>query len=141
MNFRTNGGSYATDPIAGRAMTVRVRRVPVREEVGLSVTFTIQNPGGAVQDITDWSFAAVFTRQAGTVDFELGMATFPAEGFAIHDGAAGQYTMIIAPETLQDVTDTTGDFTLFGSIIGTDPDAFNHLIEDLQLLVSRNPGT
>lgn len=122
-------------------MTARVRRVPVREEVGLSATFTIQNPGGAVQDITGWSFAAVFTRQAGTEDFDLGMAVPPAEGFAIHDGAAGQYTMIIAPATLQGVTDTTGDFTLFGSIIGTDANGVNHLIEDLELAVTRSPGT
>lgn len=122
-------------------MTVRVRQVPVREEVGLSVTLTILNPGGAAQDITGWEFESVFTRQAGTEDFALGMAAFPAEGFAIHDGPAGQYTMIITPETLQDVTDTTGDFTLFGTIIGTDPDGFRHLIEDLQLEVTRSPGT
>lgn len=122
-------------------MTVRVRRIPVREEVGLSVTFTIQNPGGGPQSIAGWSFECPFTRQAGTVDFTLGMAGFPEEGFALFDGEPGQYTMIITPATLQGVTDTTGDFTLFGSIIGTDPDGFRHLIEDLELLVSRSPGT
>lgn len=122
-------------------MTMRVRRIPVREEVGLSATFTIQNAGGVVQDITGWSFECVLTRQAGTVDIDLAAATPPADGFAVHNGPMGQYTMLIAPETLQAVTDTTADFTLFGPIIGTDSNGYRHLIEDLELAVTRSPGT
>jgi hypothetical protein len=115
------------------------RRIPVREEAGFGATFTLRNPDGAVQDLTGWTFDCVLTRQAGTADLELAMATPPADGFAIFDASAGQYTMRIAPATLQAIDDTTGSFLLFGTIFGS-VNGTRHLIEDLQLLVTRSPG-
>lgn len=116
------------------------RIIAVREEVGIAATFRVFS-GSQPVGIVGWEFDCILTRQAGTVDVELEMAADDAtDGFRVIEGVSGIYQLRVLPATLQAIPDTTGDFTLLGSIFGTEPGGTRHLIEDLQLNVTKGPG-
>jgi hypothetical protein len=116
------------------------RQLWCRMSVGFFGEYTLSNPNGLAVDITGWTFAQVLERVAGTPDVTLGMAaTADDEGFFITEAAAGNYQVRILAATLVAIDDTTGDFTMFGDIIGTRPDATRAWIEDQQLEVTMGP--
>lgn len=117
-----------------------VRLLWARESVGLFAEYRVSDGAGAIVDITGWTFAQSFARQAGSIDVTLGMAgTLAAQGFHIVDGPGGAYQQRILPATLAAISDTTGDFTMFGDIIATLPDGTRVWIEDQQLQVTEGP--
>lgn len=91
-----------------------------RESAGFVASIQLVDSGGTPVDITGWTFACSFARQAGSIDVTLGMAaTLADEGFKITDAESGLYQVRVLPATLSGIDDTTGDFTMFGDIIAT----------------------
>lgn len=98
-------------------------KIDARESTGYSQIWTIGGGDGPV-DITGWTFSLKLQRQAGVVDVTLGMAGAynPAtEGMFVYDGLTGQLFVRILPATLSGIADTTGDFTMYGDLLGTPP--------------------
>lgn len=99
-------------------------RLEARESVGYRATWTI-GQGGVPANITGWTFAMALRRQAGgSADVSLAMAgSFnPAvEGFWVVDGPTGQLAVNILPATLAAIADTTGNFKMWGDLLGTPP--------------------
>lgn len=94
---------------------------------------------GAI-DITGWIFKLVLTRQIGTADITLAMATTAlGNGFVIASGPNLMLTIRIAAATLLGISDTTGSFQLFGDLIAEPPGGDPFLVADLILPVTKGP--
>lgn len=112
------------------------KRFEARESVGYLETWTV-GANGAPVDIADWSFTATFQKQAGLPLFTLGMGGSPtAQGFWVIDGASGLLGVRILPATLQGIADTTGDFLIFGDLLGTPPGSPQKFLKALECRVT-----
>jgi hypothetical protein len=113
-----------------------IRNLWARESVGLSAEYALSKDGAPV-DITGWIFAQSLARVHGAVDLTLGMAAnAEAQGFFITNGPAGKYQVRITSAALKAIADTTGDYTLLGDIIATQPGGTRVWIEDQALQVT-----
>ncbi|MEH6721949.1 MAG: sialate O-acetylesterase [Qipengyuania sp.] len=91
-----------------------------RESVAFDHVITLRDTNGDPVDVTGWTFAIDFQRQAGTIDFSLETVnSSSAEGIEVLAGGAGELRFRISRGTLGGIGDTTGDFTLFGDLLGT----------------------
>lgn len=108
-----------------------------RESVAFDKVLTLVDADGAPIDITGWTFELDLTRQAGSPDLTLDMDTATGDGgFAIVDGEAGELRMVVQQAALAGVDDTTGDFTLFGDLLGTAPSSSPVFVSDIRLNVT-----
>lgn len=108
-----------------------------RESVKFDETIVVQDSGGAPVDISGMTFSLALQRRAGAVEFTLGMAaSVGAQGFEVVDGPAGHLRMVIDQVTLAGVLDTTGDFTLFGDLLGTPSGGDARFMSDIRLQVT-----
>lgn len=108
-----------------------------RESVAFDEVLIVRDTDGDPIDITGWTFALVLQRQAGAPDVTLGMAANPGdEGFEVVDGAAGALRMVIAQATLADIPDTTGNFTMFGDLLGTPSGGSARFVSDVRMTVT-----
>jgi hypothetical protein len=116
-------------------------RLEARESVGLTTTLIISS-GGNLVDLTGWTFAATFERQAGAPDFSLAMAgslSPSVQGFFVDGGVGGRLAMNILPATLQGVDDTTGRFTLNADLLGTPPGGPRQFIAAIVATITEGP--
>lgn len=96
-------------------------RVAAKESLGYQATWRI-GQNGVPANLSGWTFALVLQRQAGAPDVTLGMAgSFGAQGLFVFNGPNGELAINILPAGLEGIDDTTGDFLLFGDLIGTPP--------------------
>jgi hypothetical protein len=112
-------------------------RCEAKESVGYQATWTIGQAGAPV-DLSGWVFALELHRQAGAPDLTLGMAgslSPSVQGFFVFDGAKGQLAVNILPASLQAIVDTTGNFTLFGDLLGTPPGSAQQFVKAIQMRV------
>lgn len=112
-------------------------RCEAKESVGYQATWRIGAPGVAV-DLTGWIFALVLQRQAGAPDVTLGMTgTYGPthEGLFVFNGPTGELAINILPATLEAIADTTGDFLLFGDLLGTPPGSSQQFVKLIHLRV------
>ncbi|WP_370189233.1 hypothetical protein [Qipengyuania sp.] len=108
-----------------------------RESVVFDKVLTLVDADGAPIDITGWTFALDLTRQAGSSDLSLDMNTASGDGgFAVVDGSAGELRMVVLQAALAGIEDTTGDFTLFGDLLGTAPASSAVFVRDIRLNVT-----
>lgn len=108
-----------------------------RESVAFDEVLTIRDSNGAAVNVTGMTLALALQRQAGAIEFTLGMAASPGDqGFEVVDGPAGALRMVIDQATLAGVLDTTGDFTLFGDLLGTAPGGVARFVSDIRLNVT-----
>ena len=108
-----------------------------RESVAFDKVLTLVDANGAPIDITGWTFELDLTRQAGSPDLTLDMNTATGDGgFAIVDGEAGELRMVVQQAALAGIDDTTGDFTLFGDLLGTAPSSSPVFVRDIRLNVT-----
>jgi len=113
----------------------------VREEEGFEESFTFLLNSARV-DITGWSFALQLRRQAGTAaDIDLGNAEdATSDGVWLITPAQGDFNIRIGAAAFAGVEDTTGDFTLYGVLYGTEPGETEHPLAELQFIVTKGPG-
>ena len=111
-------------------------RLHARESVAFDHELVVRDTNGDPVDITGWTFALVLTRQAGTADITLAMASGGSEGMEVIDGAAGVLRIVITAASLQGVSDTTGAFTLYGDLLGTPPAGSQQFVGDIRLEVT-----
>jgi len=108
-----------------------------RESVVFDHVLTLRDANGDPIDITGWTFALDLQRAAGATDIALAMgATAGAEGFTVIDGPAGELQMVVTQASLAAVDDTTGEFTLFGDLLGTPPGLAEMFVTDIRLTVT-----
>lgn len=108
-----------------------------RESVAFDEVLTIRDSNGAAVNVTGMTLALALQRQAGAIEFTLGMAASPGDqGFEVVDGPAGALRMVIDQATLAGVLDTTGDFTLFGDLLGTPSGGDARFVADVRLQVT-----
>lgn len=110
-----------------------------REGVAFDRELVVRDTTGATVDITGWIFALTLQRQAGVVDVTLGMATGGAEGMEVVDGPNGALRLVVAKTTLEAIADTTGNFLMWGDLLGTPPAGQEKFVADVRLAVS-TPG-
>jgi hypothetical protein len=118
------------------------KRIEARESVGYRQTWTIGGPGAEGVDIGDWTFSAVFQRQAGAPDFTLGMAASvdsSVAGFFVISGSNRQVSVCIPPAVLQAIADTTSRYQLAADLIGTPPGDDPVFIKSIILTVTQDP--
>lgn len=108
-----------------------------RESVVFDHELAIVDSGGAPVDITGWTFALALARRAGSTDVSLGMAASSGDqGFEVVDGPGGVLRIVIDQTTLAGIGDTTGDFTMFGDLLGTPPGGEADLVTDVRMNVT-----
>ncbi len=108
-----------------------------RESVAFDHTIALVDSDGNALNITGWTFALDLTRQSGGSDFTLGMAASSGDqGLEVVDGSTGALRIVIDQATLAGVTDTTGDFTLFGDLLGTPSGGIASFVADIRLNVT-----
>ncbi len=119
-------------------------RRAAKESVGLYETWKLggRTFDGTI-DIAGWSFKCTFERYAADAQaFTLEMAAGPEdEGFRIFDPEARLITCRILPATLQTISDTTGNFDLYGDLLATPLVGTRFAVADLQLTVVRGATT
>ena len=108
-----------------------------RESVAFDEEMVVRDTAGNPIDITGMTFALVLQRQAGSPDVTLGMAEASGdEGFFIIDGPTGVLRMVIDQATLAGIEDTTGNFTMFGDLLGTPSGGEARFISDVRMTVT-----
>lgn len=111
-------------------------RLYARESVAFDHVLTIRDEAGDPVDITGWTFTCALTRQKGDNDIALVPAASGGQGFEVVDGPAGALRLVIDQSSLAGVGDTTGDFTLFGDLLGTPGSGTAKFAGDLRLNVT-----
>ncbi len=112
-----------------------------RESVAFDEVLSLVDADGVPIDITGWTFSLDLMRQAGSPDLTLDMNPAGGDGgFAIVDGGAGELRMIVLQASLAGVDDTTGDFTLFGDLLGAPSGVDQKFIADMRLNVTTAGG-
>lgn len=107
-----------------------------RESVAFDHELIVRDSNGQPVDISGWIFALQLQRQAGSIDIDLGAAAGGNQGIEVIDGIAGIIRVVITKASLQGIGDTTGEYRLFGDLIGTSPTGAQKIITPVQLEVT-----
>jgi len=113
-------------------------RLYARESVAFDKTLLLKDTDGSVLDITGWTFVLDLFRFADqSAEIQLAMApSAGAQGFELVDAANGALQIVIDQATLAGIADTTGNFTMFGDLLGTPSGGAQQLITDVRLNVT-----
>lgn len=116
---------------------MKTTKLYARESVMFDAVLNILDSNGVAVDITDWAFALDLMRQAGAPEVTLAMAaTSGAQGMEVVDGSLGQLRLVIDQATLSGIPDTTGDFTLFGDLLGTSPGGDERIVATVEINIT-----
>ncbi len=106
-----------------------------RESVAFDELIIVADTNGLPIDVTGWQFDLALTDQAGSIVLNLGMAS-SGDGFTVIDGANGELRLLIAQASLTAIDDTTGDFELFGDLLGSLAGQPRRLFADVRMRVT-----
>ena len=107
-----------------------------RESVAFDHELVVRDTNGNPIDISGWGFDIDLKRQAGSIDLTLSTAGTGSDRLEVTSGAAGALRIVISDASIKAIPDTTGDFNLFGDLIGTPPVGTARFVADVRLNIT-----
>ena len=115
---------------------MQTTRLYARESVAFDHELVVRDTNGNPIDINGWDFEIDLQRRAGSSDLSLSTADAGSDRLEVTDGAAGALRFLISQSSLKAIPDTTGEYDLFGDLIGKPPVGTARFVADVRLNVT-----